>query len=150
MGLLSPRRPLPLKLSGEGKGRWEGPGRGAQCAVITQSCGPLLQQLDLHQLVDGGCILQPLDQGVHEVLVIAREDTQVVPGLVLQLLIPIGVQTHEDGGSARGQDRGMSGLGPSATVPFLGSFVCFVAASSLFPFSLGPTMTRLPSPPSTP
>lgn len=109
MSLLFPRHPPPLKLSGEGEGPWEGPGRGAKCAIITQSRGPLLQQLHLHQLVDRGCVLQPLDQGVHEVLVIAREDTQVVPRLVLQLLIPIGVETHEDGGSARGKDRGMSG-----------------------------------------
>lgn len=66
-------------------------------AIITQSCVPLLQQLHFHQLVDRGCIFQPLNQGIHEVLVIAREDTQVVPRLVLQFLIPIGVETHKDG-----------------------------------------------------
>lgn len=66
-------------------------------AVGTQSCVPLLQQLHLHQLVDRGRVLQPLDQGIHEVLAVAREDAQVVPRLVLQLLIPVGVQTHEDG-----------------------------------------------------
>lgn len=66
-------------------------------AVVTQSCVPLLQQFHFHQLVDRGCVLQPLDQGIHQVLVVAREDAQVVPRLVLQLLIPVGVETHKDG-----------------------------------------------------
>lgn len=37
---------------------------------------------------------------------VAREYTQVVPWLVLQLLIPIGVETHEDGRSAAGNKQG--------------------------------------------
>lgn len=98
MGLLFPRHPLPLGLPGEGEGSGEGPGGGPPpCHVVTQSRVPLLQQLHLHQLVDRGCVLQPLDQGVHEVLAVAWEDAQVVPRLVLELLIPVGVETHEDG-----------------------------------------------------
>lgn len=65
--------------------------------MVTQSCVPLLQQLHLHQLVDRWCILQPLDQGIHEVLVVAGEHAQVVPRQVLQLLVTVGVETHEDG-----------------------------------------------------
>lgn len=64
--------------------------------LVTQSRAPLFQQLHFHQLVDRRRVLQPLDQGIHQVLLVAREDTQVVPRLVLQLLMPIGVETHED------------------------------------------------------
>ena len=69
----------------------------------------LIQQLHLHQLVGRGGILQPLDQGIHQVLVVAREDAQVVPGLVLQVLTPIGVETHEDGRSTGGKGGGTTG-----------------------------------------
>lgn len=72
-------------------------GCGACVALVTQGRVPLFQQLHFHQLVDRGCILQPLNQGIHQVLLVAREDAQVVPRLVLQLLMPIGVETHEDG-----------------------------------------------------
>lgn len=75
-----------------GVGRWV-----AGEAVVTQSRAPLFQQLHFDQLAGGGRVLQALDQGIHQVLVVAREDAQVVPRLVLQLLIPIGVETHEDG-----------------------------------------------------
>lgn len=97
MALLFLRHRLPLELSGEGKGPWEWPGGAPGVAVITQSRVPLFQQLHFHQLVDRGRVLQPLDQGVHEVIVIAREDPQVVPRLVLELLISVGVETHKDG-----------------------------------------------------
>lgn len=85
------------------------PGLGTSLAVVTQSRVPLLQQLHLHQLVGRGRILQPLDQGIHQVLVVAGEDAQVIPGLVLQLLIPVGVETHEDGRSTGGKGGGTTG-----------------------------------------
>ena len=66
-------------------------------AIVTQSRVALFQQFHFHQLVDRRCVLQPLDQSIHKVLVVAREDAQVVPRLVLQLLIPVGMETHEDG-----------------------------------------------------
>ena len=84
-------------------------GWGTSLAVVTQSRVPLLQQLHLHQLVDRGGVLQSLDQGTHQILVVAREDAQVVPGLVLQLLIPVGVETHEDGRSTGGKGGGTTG-----------------------------------------
>lgn len=87
----------PLELPGGREWPWEWIDGVAGEAIVTQSCVPLFQQLHFHQLVDGGCVLQALDQGIHEVLVVAREDAQVVPRLVLQLLIPIGVETQEDG-----------------------------------------------------
>lgn len=146
----SPDTSCPWKLSGEEGDPWEWPDGVTGMAVITQRCVPLLQQLHLHQLVDGGCIFQPLDQGIHEVLVIAREDTQVVPRLVLQLLIPIGVETHEDGRSAGGRDGGTIRYRPPATAPLLCSFVCPVTTTLLLPFSLGCMPTRLLSPSSTP
>lgn len=81
-----------LEGEGLGVGGW-----GARVAVVTQRRAPLFQQLHFHQLVDRGRVLQPLDQGIHQVVLVAREDAQVVPRLVLQLLMPIGVETHEDG-----------------------------------------------------
>lgn len=66
----------------------------------TQSRVPFLQHFHLHHVVGRRRVLQPFNECIHEVLMVAREDTQVVPWLVLQLLIPVGVETHEDGRSA--------------------------------------------------
>lgn len=85
---------------------------------VTQSRVPLLQQFHLDHLVDRGGILQPLDEGIHEVFVVAREDPQVVPGLVLQLLVPVGVQTHKDCRSAAVGDMGNNRTGVISLCPF--------------------------------
>lgn len=75
-------------------------------ALLTQSCIPLLQELHLHQLVGRGGIFKPVDQGIDQAFVVPWKDAQVVPGQVLQLLVPVGVEAQENGrATARRQSR---------------------------------------------
>lgn len=71
-------------------------------ASPTQGGVPLLQELHFHDLIDRRGVLQLIDESRHQVLVVAREDTQVVSRLVLQVVLVVCVQPHEYGGTTVG------------------------------------------------
>jgi len=73
-------------------------------APPTEGRVPLLQELHFHDLIDRRSVLQSVEQNCHEVLVVAREDAQMVAGLVAQLLVVVCVEPNKYGG-ATGRER---------------------------------------------
>lgn len=70
------------------------------CEVTpTERCVPLLQELHLDDLIDRRGVLQLVNEGGDQVLVVARENAQMISRLVVQTLAVVGVQPHQDGGT---------------------------------------------------
>lgn len=68
-------------------------------ASPTQGSVPLLQELHFDDLIDRWSILQFVYESRHQVLVVAREDAQMVAGLVAQSVVVVCVEPHEYGGA---------------------------------------------------
>lgn len=68
-------------------------------ASPTQGSVPLLQELHFYNLIDRRSILQLIYESRHQVLVVAREDAQMVSWLVSQTVLVICVQPYKYGGT---------------------------------------------------
>lgn len=68
-------------------------------ASPTQGSVPLLQELHFHNLIDRRSILQLIYESRHQVLMVAREDAQMVSRLVSQAVLVICVQPYKYGGT---------------------------------------------------
>lgn len=68
-------------------------------ASPTQGSVPLLQELHFHNLIDRRSIHQLIYESRHQVLVVAREDAQMVSRLVSQAVLVICVQSYKYGGT---------------------------------------------------
>lgn len=68
-------------------------------ASPTQGSVPLLQELHFHNLIDRWSILQLIYESRHQVLVVAREDAQMVSRLVSQAVLVICVQSNKYSGT---------------------------------------------------
>lgn len=68
-------------------------------ASPTQGGVPLLQELHFNDLIDRRSVLQFVDESRYQVLVVAREDAQMVSGLVAQALVVVCVEPHQYGGT---------------------------------------------------
>lgn len=68
-------------------------------ASRTQRSVPLLQELHFHNLIDWRSILQLIYESRHQVLVVARENAQMVSRLVSQAVLVICVQPYKYGGT---------------------------------------------------
>lgn len=67
--------------------------------IPTQGSVPLLQELHLDNLIDRWSILQFIYESHHQVLVVAREDAQMVSGFVAQPVVVVCVEPHNYGGT---------------------------------------------------
>lgn len=67
--------------------------------IPTECCIPLLQELDLDDLIDRRGVLQLVNEGGDQVLVVARENAQMVSRFVVQTFAVVGVKPHQDGGT---------------------------------------------------
>lgn len=68
-------------------------------ASPTQGSVPLLQELHFNNLIDRWSILQFIYESCHQVLVVAREDAQMVARLVAQAVVVVCVEPHKYGGA---------------------------------------------------
>lgn len=68
-------------------------------ASPTQGSVPLLQELHFDNLIDRWSILQFIYESHHQVLVVAREDAQMVSGFVAQVVVVVCVELHNYGGT---------------------------------------------------
>lgn len=68
-------------------------------ASPTQGGVPLLQELHFDDLIDRRSVLQFVNESRYQVLVVAREDAQMVSGLVAQALVVVCVEPHQYGGT---------------------------------------------------
>lgn len=64
---------------------------------LTQGGVPLLQELHFDDLIDRRRVLQFIYESRNQVLVVAREDAQMVAGLVAQPVVVVGVEPHKYG-----------------------------------------------------
>lgn len=74
-------------------------------ASPTKGSVPLLQELHFDNLIDRWSILQFLYESCHQVLVVAREDAQMVAGLVAQSVVVVCVEPHKYGGATAKEIR---------------------------------------------
>lgn len=86
-------------------------------ASPTQGSVPLLQELHFHDLIDRRSILQLIYESRHQVLVVAREDTQMVSRLVSQAVLVICVQSYKYGGTTEETSKSFG-----ETMPFWAHF----------------------------
>lgn len=77
-------------------------------ASLTQSSVPLLQELHFDNLIDRWRILQFIYESCHQVLVVAREDTQMVSGFVAQSVVVVRVEPHTYSGTTTKTIQGLA------------------------------------------
>lgn len=65
----------------------------------TKSSVPLLQEFHFDNLIERWSILQFIYESCHQVLVVAREDAQMVSGFVAQAVVVVCVEPHNYGGT---------------------------------------------------
>lgn len=64
-------------------------------ASPTQGSVPLLQELHFDNLIERWRILQFIYESRHQVLMVSREDAQMVSGLVAQAVVVVCVEPHK-------------------------------------------------------
>lgn len=69
------------------------------CVTPTKCCVPLFQELHLDDLIDRRSIIKFVNQGGNQVLVVARENAQMISRFVAQTLAVVGMESHQDGGT---------------------------------------------------
>lgn len=65
----------------------------------TKGSVPLLQEFHFDNLIDRWSILQFIYESRHQVLVVAREDAQMVSRVVAQAVVVVCVEPHKYGGT---------------------------------------------------
>lgn len=83
----------------------------------TQSGVPLLQELHFDNLIDRWSILQLIYESRYQVLVVARENAQMVARLVAQPVVVVCVEPHKYGGATMEASRDLEPQKPN---------VCFI------------------------
>lgn len=75
-------------------------------ASHTEGSVPLIQKLHFDDLIDRWSVLQFVYECCHQVLMVAREDTQMVARMVAQAVVVVCVEPHKYGGATVKRDLG--------------------------------------------